>query len=294
MGTSGWCRWQRSGSSRLSDRRAALAAESEAPGCHYCIETGCGWRRVQVEVVWSSWESYSCPAIRELLLTKRGVRPEARNNLLTPCSRGTSIGMSDWTKGVGMRIRSTAGGLGLSAALGFIAIATGSAAWACIPMASLNASPTQVEPGQSVEVTGRGYNENPVTLRFNSLDGPVLATITPAKGNISAPVTIPEGTEPGNYVLLATQEAQAGQTTWGIPSRALVTVGGPATTPVVGAPVSSVEERPLAEFERRDSVSAATLLFVGLGVAGGALFLAGLTTFAVSRQSRLPDAARAK
>lgn len=181
----------------------------------------------------------------------------------------------------------------VAASGGLLATATvfaGATAWACIPVASLAVTPAQAQPGQQVEVTGNGYNTKPVDLRFNSLDGPVLATVTAERGSIKATVTIPEDTKPGNYLLFGTQEAEAGRTTWGIPSRALVTVTNGAT-PVVGAPLSPVEEGRATAFERQDSVSGVAMLLVGLGVAGLGLFLVGMAAFL---QGRPPSAEPAK
>ena len=172
-------------------------------------------------------------------------------------------------------------------------LVAGATAWACISVASLSVSPAQAQPGQQVEVKGEGYNTKPVDLRFNGLDGPVLATVTAQGGAIKATVTIPQDAKPGNYVVFATQEAQPGNTTWGIPSRALVTVTN-GTTPVLGAPLAPVEEGRVTAFERQDSVSGAALLLVGLGVAGMGLFLVGVTAFLQGRPPRaVPAKARA-
>ena len=55
----------------------------------------------------------------------------------------------------------------------------------------------------------------PVQLRWNGVDGMVLAEATPDRaGNISATFTLPEGM-PGYYVLVATQKDAKGIDTYG-------------------------------------------------------------------------------
>lgn len=170
-------------------------------------------------------------------------------------------------------------------------------AWACIPVATLNLSPPQVRPGQEVTVTGGPFGSSsfpkphsPVVLHFNAIDGPVLATIDPVKdGRISGTFTVPADTTPGNYVVVATQQAQEGDTTWGVPARALVQVVGDGGAPVVGAPLAApLEERPVGLVED-DPVGVGTLVLIALGVGGVAMFAAGMVAL-VSGRRRSPEA----
>lgn len=187
-------------------------------------------------------------------------------------------------------------GVGLVAAGGAFLVPA-ALAWACIPVATLNLSPVQARPGQEVIVAGGPFGSSsfpkphsPVVLHFNAIDGPVLATINPAKdGRISGTFIVPADTKPGNYVVVATQQAQEGDTTWGVPARALVQVVGEGGAPVVGAPlVAPLEERP-AGLVQDDSVGLGTLVLIAVGVGGVAMFAAGMVAL-VSGRRRSPEA----
>lgn len=174
---------------------------------------------------------------------------------------------------------------GLFTAIALVVLAA--AAWACVPVASLQVSPTEAAPGDTLTVTGRFYNENPVQLRWDGLDGRVLATITPDNRAIAGTITVPRSAEPGNYVLVATQDAVADRTTWGIPSRALVTVVGEGGAPVMGAPVGGdVTTERAPALVQSDSVGAGEFALVALGVAGLALFTAGAGALMAGRSRR--------
>ncbi len=185
---------------------------------------------------------------------------------------------------------------------GAVLIVPAALAWACIPVATLNLSPIQVRPGQEVTVTGSPYGSSsfsgkhsPVVLHFNAIDGPVLATIEPSKeGGINGTFIVPADTKPGNYTVVASQEAQAGDTTWGVPSRALIQVVGEGGAPVVGEPLAApVQGRP-ASLTVEDPVGLGTLLMVTLGVGGIAMFVAGMIVFAsAARRGATPQTVRA-
>lgn len=176
---------------------------------------------------------------------------------------------------------------GLCGAVAVIVLSA--AAWACIAGPTLDAPKRDVKPGESVRITGVSYNANPVVVRFNALDGPVLATIAPTDGtatgsnwNLNGDVPIPAGTSPGNYVLVATQPLADGKLSQ-IPTRALVTVVG-TSTPVVGAPLTELQaERPVG-LEQGESVSTGAKVLVATGVAGLTLFLAGLAVLVAGRR----------
>lgn len=176
---------------------------------------------------------------------------------------------------------------GLFGALAVIVVSA--TAWACIAGPTLDAPKRDVKPGESVAITGVSYNAQPVVVRFNALDGPVLATIAPAGGtagssnwSLNGDVPIPAETPPGNYVLVATQPLADGKLSQ-IPTRALVTVVG-AATPVVGAPLTEVQsERPIG-LEQGESVSTGAKVLVATGVAGLTLFVAGLAVLVTGRR----------
>lgn len=168
-------------------------------------------------------------------------------------------------------------------------LALSAASWACIAGPTLEAPNREVKAGEPVALKGISYNRNPVLIRFNALDGPVLATIEPTGGtatgsnwNLEGTVTIPAGTQPGNYVLIATQSSPDGKLSQ-IPTRALVTVIGD-TTPVIGAPIAPAQaERPVA-LERGEAVSTGAKVLVGVGAAGISLFVAGLAALMAGRR----------
>ena len=192
------------------------------------------------------------------------------------------------------RLGATGFGIGAVAAL-FTATA-----WACIAGPTLDVIPRQATAGSQVTLKGVSYNPNPVAVRFNALDGPIIGTIQPTGGtgtssnwNLEGTVTLPADAKPGNYVLIATQPSADGKLTQ-IPTRGLVSITG-STAPVVGAPLTAPPaERPVGLAEG-ESVSTGTAILVGLGVAGVALFLAGTAALFASRrpQAAGPTPARA-
>ncbi|HVE47972.1 MAG TPA: hypothetical protein VNA57_14645 [Acidimicrobiales bacterium] len=117
-------------------------------------------------------------------------------------------------------------------------VSVASAGWGCVAMATLDLTPAVVEPGQRLDFEGSYYHDaTPVILRWDSVDGPPLATVLPAEmidfhhaywRSITGTLTVPADAPPGPHVVLATQEASAGRPVWGVPSRALVQVGGEA------------------------------------------------------------------
>ncbi len=192
-----------------------------------------------------------------------------------------------------MRKVLTFGSVGFASAVA--ALVWAAVAWACIPVATLTTSPLQARAGEEVLVTGTEYGtKSPVLIRFNALDGPVLATLTPDRdGIIRGNVPIPAGTRPGSYVLVATQDAVPGETTWGVPSRALVTVVGDGGAPVLTAPVEESETgRPVGLLRGDSSVGAGALVLAGVGVAGVAMFAAGMTALFLGRRRSVPQAVR--
>lgn len=159
-------------------------------------------------------------------------------------------------------------------------------AWACVPVASLQVSPQEAAPGDALTVTGRYYNENPVELRWDGLDGRVLATITPENRSIDGTIRVPANAEPGNYTLVATQEAEQGSSTWGIPSRALVSVVGDGGAPVMGAELGVDATERVPALMQTESVGTGEFALVALGVAGVALFAAGAAAMMAGRSRR--------
>lgn len=158
-------------------------------------------------------------------------------------------------------------------------------AWACTNLATLNLSSAAGQPGQSITITGSSFKAiasgpgAPVVLHWNAVSGPALATVVPdATGNISTQVVIPQ-TEPGYYVIVATQVVN-GTNAYGTPARAAFEVVAPGQRAVVGPNTGQTGGVPAPS----TSNSGVLALTIALGVVGLLLFGAGATAFA--RQAR--------
>jgi hypothetical protein len=180
-----------------------------------------------------------------------------------------------------------------------VALMTAAAAWACIAGPTLNVTPATVKPGQEINLSGFSYNGSlPIVVRLNAFDGPILGTFQPDGGRFGDPeslagkVTIPAGTKPGSYVLIATQPGPDGALAQ-VPVRALVTVTADGSAPVLGAAVNQPElGRPIGPVVTTSSVSMWSLLLVGFGAAGVTMFLAGTAILVAGRRRVEPVAAR--
>ena len=188
------------------------------------------------------------------------------------------------------------GGLTASAAGVFMA----ATAWACVSGPVVNLSTINAKAGQEVTATGTGFRNttDQLLVRWNALDGPVLATQAPpiTGGNLNATFTVPEGTTPGSYMVIVTQTKADGSLSLS-PIRAVMSVTGEAgTNPVVGAPAASTDTSLRADGLTRsdDSVSMGTLALVALGVGGVGMFLAGMAALFAGRKTTAPEAAKAR
>ena len=149
-------------------------------------------------------------------------------------------------------------------------------------LATLELSADQGMPGQELTFRGWYYNDtHPVRIRWNTVDGPVLATVTPdAFGpihnhfrSISGTLRIPPDAQPGPHLVVATQDfAPPGKITWGVPVRTRLHVGQPAA-----------ERTDVPTLRRPSTVAASTTPGAGqliLTATAGALF-AGLLVAAM-------------
>ena len=173
------------------------------------------------------------------------------------------------------------------------------AAFACVSGPVVNLSTINAKAGQEVGITGTGFQAaNQVQVRWNALDGPVVATV-PAPitgGNLNANFTVPEGTKAGSYVVVVTQTKADGSLSLS-PIRAVMNVTGDAgTNPVVGATAASTDTALRSDGLARsdESISTGTLALVALGVGGVGMFLAGMAALFAGRKSTAPEAARAR
>lgn len=169
-----------------------------------------------------------------------------------------------------------------------------SAAWAPhVPQLLVN--PAQARAGDQVSVEGaRGFGfTNPVEVHFNAPDGPVLGRFQPDTQTYAAwgpgTITIPADARPGTYTLYATQVLAENEShIRGIPARASLDVIAVGGTPVLGAP-KAVPGDPGIPLATKEPRSIGSLLLLGAGVGGAAMFLAGLAT--VVTGSRRPSKA---
>lgn len=157
-------------------------------------------------------------------------------------------------------------------------------AWGRHNFSMLKARPELTVPGGEVTVSGFSYPANAkVSIRFDALDGPVLAELEPnSNQDISGTVRIPEGAAPGRYVLYAVQYGAAG-TPNRIPGRAAVTVaGGGGALPSVPTGLER-EVRPHA-LAKSGGPGAGELALVALGALAVAAALSLIATKIVSRR----------
>ena len=115
-------------------------------------------------------------------------------------------------------------------------------AYACTGLATVATSTTTAAAGTAVTVSGQGFvahdpgdaRTEPAMVRFDTLDGPVIATASPTPaadgGKFSVQVTVPQ-LEPGDHVLIVTQNGTDGRPAYGTPARQAFTVTAPALVP---------------------------------------------------------------
>ena len=171
-----------------------------------------------------------------------------------------------------------------------------SAAWAP-HVAQLQVTPTTFKAGDTVSVFGpRGFGQtNPVEVRWDAVDGPVLGSFKTVETGFAmwgpGQVTIPADAKPGVHTLWATQKLEESEKLIrGMPTRTLVQVlNADGSAPALGIDLTpQVETRPTGLVEDKP-VGTGALLLVGLGVAGLAMFAAGAAALMSSRR-RGPEA----
>ena len=150
----------------------------------------------------------------------------------------------------------------------------------------VNLSTVSAKPGEQVTLTGTGFRQSdPVQVRWNALDGPIVAEVAkPDNQTLTANFAVPGATAPGSYVVIVSQ-TRDGKTTLS-PIRAVLNVVGPSgQTPVLGAdPTSDAGDRLPALVQSDSDVSSGTLALVALGVAGIGMFAAGVAALGASRR----------
>jgi hypothetical protein len=167
-----------------------------------------------------------------------------------------------------------------------LGIAT-STAWACVSGPVVNLSTVTAKPGEQVTLTGTGFRQaDPVQVRWNALDGPIVAELAKPDANqtITATFAVPPAAAPGSYVVVVSQTKDGKPSL--SPIRAVLSVVGPTgQTPVLGADTTSdASDRIPALVQADNDVSNGTLALVALGVAGIGMFAAGVAALATSRR----------
>ena len=185
-------------------------------------------------------------------------------------------------------------------AVGAGLLLTGSAAFACTNLATLNLSSSMGKPGDVITLTGSGFLasadempmdgmvmemgaggspmtgttaglavRSPVLVRWNGPDGPVLSDAVPDRsGTISVVFTIPE-TRSGQYTVLAVQKNPQGYDVYGTPARAPLQVIG------AGKPIGEGVRGAGPEGAGETGSTGILALTVGLGVLSVGLLAAG-------------------
>jgi len=167
-----------------------------------------------------------------------------------------------------------------------------SAAWAP-HVAQLQVTPTQFKAGDTVGVFGpNGFGQtNPVEIRWDAVDGPVLGSFKTSGGGFATwgpgTVVIPADATPGIHTLWATQKLEESEKLIrGMPAKTLVEVlNADGSRPARGADLTpQTEVRPTGLVED-NAVGTGALVLAGLGVAGVAMFAAGAAALMSSRRS---------
>ena len=166
-----------------------------------------------------------------------------------------------------------------------------STAWAP-HVAQLQVTPTTFKAGDTVTVFGpRGYGQtNPVEIRWDSVDGPVLGSFKTVETGFAmwgpGTVTIPADAKPGVHTMWATQKLEESEKLIrGMPAKTLVQVLNPdGSAPALGVDLTpQLEQRP-TDLVEDESVGTGALVLAGLGVAGVAMFAAGAAALMSSRR----------
>ncbi|HET9051475.1 MAG TPA: hypothetical protein VFO60_07205 [Candidatus Dormibacteraeota bacterium] len=173
--------------------------------------------------------------------------------------------------------------VGATAVAGAFA-ATGIVAFACIPIATLNLSQSTAQPGSTVTASIHavsGAKSPPVVFHWQTVDGPVLATVTPADSGTTAQLTIPTVTQSGDYLIIATEPQTTGYETWGMPTRAVIHVDVAGGSGQVSLPAAAPAQTTGAGLSNVSGVSTGVLVLIAVGtLALGLLIVGGATALA--------------
>jgi hypothetical protein len=152
-----------------------------------------------------------------------------------------------------------------------------STAWACAALATLSISDKVVQPGQTVNITGKGFSDSHagtttgdsrVALRLRTRNGAVIGEqLEVFNRSIETKMTMPRDMKSGYYVMLATQTKADGTARAGTPARVAFRVsGGPVAQSAAASPWSSAPSGPSssASVAGDGGLSSQTLLVGGI------------------------------
>lgn len=162
-------------------------------------------------------------------------------------------------------------------------------AFACIPIAVLRLTPSEVAPGGTVNALIRevsGAEVPPVTFHWKTVDGPVLATVQPGDASTTATFQIPADTPGGDYLIWATQPLKVypkGQfPTWGMPAKTslhVITPSGPPALFAGDAAVQTETRSPTLVAKSRSGLSPAAVI----AIVAATVIVAGAVVALVAR-----------
>jgi hypothetical protein len=127
-------------------------------------------------------------------------------------------------------------------------LGSASVAYACTALATLSTNTSSAVAGAPVTVSGKFFaphdpsdiRTSPAIVHLDRVDGPALATASPSStsdgGTFNVTITLP-AVDPGDHVIIVTQNGIDGRPAYGTPARVILTV---LPTPVVPAPVAQV------------------------------------------------------
>ena len=187
-----------------------------------------------------------------------------------------------------------AGGLAVMTALAIGAVV----AFACVPISMLNLTPGTVSPGQSVTASIQAISVNPgstappVVFHWQTLNGPILASVAPGAFGTTATFTVPSVSQSGDYLVVATQVQTQGSSTWGMPARSVLHVQVSGSSAGSGLSNSVPATTNSAGLSSSSSLSPGLLALIAIGVAAVAVSLVGLSTWGVARSPRAEKVSR--
>ena len=139
-------------------------------------------------------------------------------------------------------------------ALGLMAVPVTAAgiAYACTALATISTNTASATVGTTVTISGKGFaphdptdiRTTPAEVHFDSASAPALASVSPSSGStggtFSVDIAVP-AVDPGEHVLIVTQNGIDGRPAYGTPARAVLTVNAApiaaATTPPLVADI---------------------------------------------------------